>query len=87
MSRKKSEPGEKLYSVKATVYCLHKNFFKDELQNGTIRIGRIKSYQKKAGEVIPLIIEVGAKAEIGYSVHEVTDNWDEAFRWLTTGKK
>lgn len=66
------------------MFAVHKRYVDEKLQNGTIIVCRIKSYMNYNGEIVPILKEVGGKAEIKPTTHYIYEDLKKAIKAITT---
>jgi len=62
------------------VYCVRKNVVDEKLPGGKIAVGRIKSYENRAGKVHPIVKEVGESRIVDPVLHYVYTELDTAVK-------
>lgn len=73
------------YKIGAQMFAVHKKYADDNVRGGRIIVCRVKTYENKSGQVIPVLTEVGnAKREIPVDTHYFYHNLTDAIDAITT---
>lgn len=73
------------FKIGATMYAVHKRFKDEKIVGGRVIVCRVKTFENRGGEILPVLTEVGnAKREINPVTHYFFDQIDEAVEAITT---
>lgn len=73
------------HKIGAQMFAVHKKYADENVRGGRIIVCRVKTYENKSGEVIPVLTEVGnTKREIPVDSHYFYHTLSEAIDAIRT---
>lgn len=70
-------------NVGTRVYAIHKRYVDEKLSGGKVKVCKVKTFQEKKGEIVPVLTEVGnAKQELDTTNHYLYWDMDVAIEAL-----
>lgn len=74
-----------VYTIGTQVFAVYKKYVDDNLPGATIKVCRVKSFQNKGGDILPVIREVGnSKQEMDVSSYHLYTDLGKAVNAITT---
>jgi hypothetical protein len=76
-----------IHKIGTQVYGVHKKYVDDNLKNGKIIVGKVRTYENIDGKVQAIIKEVGAPRMIDTRMYYIYTDLEVAVKAITTTKK
>lgn len=73
------------FKIGVQMFAVHKKYVDENLHGGRIIVCRVKTFENKVGEILPVLTEVGnAKREISPTTHYIYNHLESAIEAITT---